>query len=453
VRRSRSAKCTWRLSCASFSSRTRKCASSTQRCLRGNNQRTLRALDNVTHSLFGYALGRAIVGARAHDAARVEPASRQPLERALLASSVLASNAPDLDFIVGFFGGDRRLIYLLEHRGLSHTLLLAVVLGALTGLGCALAYRLRDARERLAVALLGAAACLLHIGCDFLNDYGVHPFYPFDDRWFYGDSVFIVEPLWIAVLLPLPAWFGWSRSGRVLSRVLAVGLLALCGFVLPAWRAVAVTAVLLAAVFAQRRLGPRGLPALSASIGLVGVFAIGSQLGEAQVREALERAVPAERILDLASSPAPADPTCHRVLAVSLDAKGTYRARVATSQLFGPSDMCRLLPSDPTAPLRAADVPNTQRVSFGGVFAAPAEELQHLAKDNCDAAALMRFIRIPFWLRQSDGEVLGDLRYDRAPSLEFAERKLTGACDGVAAFSRWAPPRSDVLDFPSASTR
>ena len=401
-------------------------------------------MDNVTHSLFGYALGRWVAGSRASTAHAPGPAAR-----ALVVTSVLASNAPDLDFIVGFFGADRRLIYLLEHRGLSHTLLFAVALGAVTGFGCALASRLTAVRARLACVLLGAAACLLHIGCDFLNDYGVHPFYPFDDRWFYGDSVFIIEPLWIAVLLPLPAWSGWTQPTRVLARVLALALLGLAGFVLPAPRAVLVAAVLIAATLAQRKLGARALPALGATLVVVGVFSLGGQLAETQVREALSRAVPGERVLDLASAPAPADPSCHRVLALSLDRDDVYRVRVATSQLFGRPDQCRLLPSNPTASLVAPEVPATEHVRFDASFVAPAQRLRKLVRERCDATALMRFIRVPFWQNWNGGTVLGDVRYDRAPGLEFAERQLTGDCHGLGALPRWVPPRSDLLEAAS----
>jgi hypothetical protein len=216
-------------------------------------------------------------------------------------------------------------------------------------------------------------------------------------------------------------------------------------YLLPPWRTFAVTALLLVAEIAQRKLGPRAVPAVVASLAVIGVFALGGQLGEAQVRDALQSEVAGERILDIASSPAPGDPTCHRVLALSLDAQGRYRARIASSQLFTHSRACQLLPSQPTAPLAAADVGGTDRVRFEALFEAPASELRDLANAKCDAAALLRFIRVPFWLVQPEGTVLGDLRYDRAPGLEFAERKLTGDCTGVGPFSRWVPPRSDLL--------
>ena len=365
----------------------------------------------------------------------------------MLASGVLASNIPDFDFIAGFSGGDRRLLYLLEHRGFTHTLIVAVALGAIVGWLCALALRLAATRDRLAVCALGSAACVLHVACDLLNDYGVHPLFPFDNHWYYGDSVFIIEPLWLAVMLPLPALFAGSRTGRVLARTLALALLALCWFVLPAGRAAAVSVVQLIAAAFQWKLGPRALPALGASCAVIAMFALGSRLAESRVRLALGSAAPAERVLDVASSPTPADPTCHRALVVSVDSAEIYRVRLARIQLFGSAASCQLLPGQPTAPLTAARLASSEGVAFDSMFAAPASQLRALSRERCDAAAMLRFLRVPFWLEQASGTVLGDLRYDRAPQLEFAERALTGDCADVGQWRPWVPPREDILGY------
>jgi inner membrane protein len=285
----------------------------------------------------------------------------------------------------------------------------------------------------------------LHVGCDALNDYGVHPFYPFDNRWFYGDSVCIVEPLWLAVLLPLPALFAWTRTARLLSRLLTLGLLGLSVYVLPGARAAGVALLLWAAFTLQRRSGPRTLEPLLGSALVIAVFALGSQLAAAQVRAALREAVPGQRILDIASTPAPGDPSCYRVLALTLDARGSYRVHLANSQLFGPARLCRLLPVRPTAPLSAAELLASDHVRFESTFSGPVTRLRELAREHCDAAAMLRFVRVPYWLDRDDGTVLGDLRYDRAPQLEFAERKLTSACPTLQALAPWVPPRSDLL--------
>ena len=400
-------------------------------------------MDNVTHSLFGYALGRATARGL-----KAEPGG--PLERALVAGSVLASNAPDLDFISGFIGDDRQLIYLLEHRGFTHTLVFAAILGVLVGLGCAAALRIRGARERLAVCGLGAFASFFHIGFDFLNDYGVHPFFPFDNRWYYGDSVFIIEPLLLAVLLPLPMFFALTRTGRGVSIALAVAMLALvwaAGATIAS--AVLTTVVLAIACFAQLRLRARAAPALVACALVVGMFALGSRRAEAEVAAALHGDVPTERVLDIDSVPVPANPACYRIIALTIDREGTYRARLGRAGLFGAGESCAVLPSEPSAPLVAADIDGTPAVQFDRLFAAPAVELADLAKTQCDAEAMLRFVRVPFWASHPDGALLGDLRYDRGPSLEFAERLLTGICNrGRVGLSPWVPPRADLLALP-----
>jgi inner membrane protein len=47
-------------------------------------------------------------------------------------------------------------------------------------------------RGLLALCYIGA---LLHIFMDWLNSYGVRLLKPFSDRWFYGDALYIVDPI------------------------------------------------------------------------------------------------------------------------------------------------------------------------------------------------------------------------------------------------------------------
>src|SRR4029453_7993236 len=54
-----------------------------------------------------------------------------------------------------------------------------------------------------------------HLALDALNSYGVHPFYPADNRWYFGDAVFILEP-WLWLLLGIvAAWNGRSGAARL----------------------------------------------------------------------------------------------------------------------------------------------------------------------------------------------------------------------------------------------
>ena len=42
---------------------------------------------------------------------------------------------------------------------------------------------------------------LRHILLDFTNNYGVRPFWPFFEKWYSWDIVFIVEPLLLILLI------------------------------------------------------------------------------------------------------------------------------------------------------------------------------------------------------------------------------------------------------------
>ena len=63
-------------------------------------------------------------------------------------------------------------------------------------------------------------ALLSHLLLDYTNNYGLRPFFPFNDRWYAGSIVFIFDPLMFAVLLGgllLPALF------RLVSREVGAG--------------------------------------------------------------------------------------------------------------------------------------------------------------------------------------------------------------------------------------
>jgi inner membrane protein len=85
-------------------------------------------------------------------------------------------------------------------------------------------------------------AGLSHILLDYTNDYGVRPFWPFSEKWYSWDIVFIVEPVMLVLLvsgLVLPAFFssidreiGVRRkqpAGRWGATVALLGVVALWG--------------------------------------------------------------------------------------------------------------------------------------------------------------------------------------------------------------------------------
>jgi len=397
-------------------------------------------MDNVTHALFGYALARAVPPAIAQGTAK---------RRALMWCSVLASNAPDADFVFGLFADNPKLSYLLHHRGHTHTLAVALPLGLLLGVACARLARVDSARDRRHVWLLGATAGALHVLLDWFNNYGVHPFFPFDNRWYYGDFVFIIEPLLLAAMIPLLALGAETRAGRAVGALLVALWVALVFVpaqmpVALAWSSTVVFALWLATV---RALRVRGAGTLAAVAVVVAAFFIGSRAAEVRIHAGLRSRAPNERILDLASAPFPGNPLCWSALAVSLDPAGVYRARQVYLTLapawFAPH-ACRLsLGNSNTAPLRPVALAGSAALAFGGVFDAEAAELRTLARDHCDAHALLGFTRVPYWTRVNGDLVLGDLRYDSGADLDFADLPIGGACPG--SIPPWVPPRADLL--------
>ena len=127
----------------------------------------------------------------------------------------LAAEAPDLDILSRFRGS----VYgFAHHRGFTHSflgvpLVAAVVVGFIYLLWRLRGRRTRDANLPPRWGLLFGYACLAgisHILLDFTNNYGVRPFWPFSERWYSWDIVFIIEPVLLVVLilgLILPSLF------------------------------------------------------------------------------------------------------------------------------------------------------------------------------------------------------------------------------------------------------
>ncbi len=148
-------------------------------------------MDNLTHTLFGAALGEA--GLK---------------RRTALATPVLliGANLPDIDIVAAFV--DHSLSF---RRGWTHGVLAIAVLPLLLTLGV-LAWRrfrradpLNPSRPPVRpgqLLLLSYIAVLSHPFLDWLNNYGLRWLMPFDGTWFYGDALFIVDP-WVLALLAI----------------------------------------------------------------------------------------------------------------------------------------------------------------------------------------------------------------------------------------------------------
>ena len=146
-------------------------------------------MDNLTHSLVGLAAAKA---------------GLEKLSPGATALCVLAANSPDAD-IVTLIGG--RWIYLQNHRGLTHSIVGTIALALALPLvfhGVAwLIARLRKRKPATRLRGLMIASIIVtasHPLLDWTNNYGVRLLLPWDSRWFYGDLVFIMDPVFWLVL-------------------------------------------------------------------------------------------------------------------------------------------------------------------------------------------------------------------------------------------------------------
>jgi inner membrane protein len=117
----------------------------------------------------------------------------------------LAAEAPDLD-VLGRFGGPA--FGFAHHRGFTHSFLGTPICAAGVVGFVYLIWRLRGRKTKNPNlpprwGLLFGFACLAglsHILLDFTNNYGVRPFWPFSEKWYSWDIVFIVEPVMLVLL-------------------------------------------------------------------------------------------------------------------------------------------------------------------------------------------------------------------------------------------------------------
>ena len=128
----------------------------------------------------------------------------------------LAAEAPDLDIIGGLLRGPA--FGFAHHRGFTHSFL-GVPLDAFVVVAFVyLLWRLggrkiKDPKLPPRWGLLFLYACLAglsHILLDFTNNYGIRPFWPFSEKWYSWDIVFIFEPVMFGFLLLgliVPAFF------------------------------------------------------------------------------------------------------------------------------------------------------------------------------------------------------------------------------------------------------
>jgi len=404
-------------------------------------------LDNITHSLAGLLLAEAVCVWRGEQ--------RRDVRGAAYLVSALANNLPDIDMLYAWLPQPQPLGNLLNHRGHTHTVLVGLPLAWLLGVAVWRWFLRQHAqatnRERRLLVGLSLAGVLLHLCMDFGNNYGVHPFWPLSGKWLYGDAIFIVEPLWLAVAIPILSQTLERRWLKLVLWVVLSAVLAICWFVpfvaTPVRFGLLALTALSTWVAGQTNARFRIHYALAAWLSVALLFALASVRAKASLRAATTAAFPALDVQDLAMTPLPANPACWEGL-VAGEQGGTYRVLRATVALAPMSaTQCTAgMDVEPTAPVKRLERANHGGVRWVSEYRAELGALERLAHDDCRFRAFLRFARLPYV--SASGLLAGDLRYDRKPARDFSDIELPrdprqGTCPRFVP--GWQEPRAQLF--------
>lgn len=407
-------------------------------------------MDNISHSVVGLATGEFI-----HRSFKPENnvEDHRTRRRLFLSSTWLASNFPDIDLVFTNLL-PAPLGYLLHHRGHTHTFLYAfpqaLLIALLFWLIWPNARRLikNSVTTRWGFILCIASGFILHIMMDYLNSYGVHPFHPYDSHWFYGDMVFIVEPVfWVAFGVPIIMMLGSRWLKALLIAILTGGLVFFTfkGFLLWSSLLFLLLLVFSLSIFQIKNANcGKMILAIAGIIGMAFIFVqnVTSHYSRREVTETINHLSPDSRVLDVAMTAFPSNPICWSFVSIeSIEQQNLYRLRKGFLSLLPnvlpvnqcPSSFTQHTPTDINTPI--AFLPEEYKGNL--------QDFRKLASTNCTFSTWLRFIRMPF----IEESIAVDLRYSSSLRGNFTTINLQNF-DGTKCFDntpQWEMPRKDLL--------
>lgn len=358
--------------------------------------------------------------------------------------SLVASNLPDLDVLYAFFLGSNGLGYLLHHRGHTHTFAMVPLQAVLVW---GVTYFVYRRRPEIPWQLLFAAvfiALLLHIVADSWNSYGIHPYWPWNNEWIYGDTLLIIEP-WIWAFLAPPIFFLTQE------KIVRIGMIVFLGvFLLLAWLRsdipLLLACELTTVVFLVGWIGWRktGLKALA--VGIFCSLLVWSVFW--QTRNRILQTLNPENGKEVSLQPFPGNPFCWYLIETKL----TNTKYESTSAVFAPYPNLVAAASCPGflfeglhEPLKKSELTDTGERRNLKSFSTSRYKFEEI-RMNCFVKAYLQFSKAPYWKVTGEKIEIGDLRFERiraAWTLHFPKDPKNADCPTML------PPWKTRLHSPS----
>lgn len=268
-------------------------------------------MDPIAHTLTGAALAET---------------GLKRTTRLATATLIIGANLPDIDVIATLWGSDHMLYW---RRGWTHGVLAMAVLPLLLTALMMLWHRWHPPKTDSApdlnagrLLLLSYLAVLSHPLLDWLNTYGVRLLMPFDGRWFYGDTLFIIDPwIWLVagtVLVPGQWHVLWVRiAGMVLALAGTALVWATDLTPLPVKYAWLIGLTAAVALIWRLKTAPQHHGASAASALAILALYIGATHWFA--RDAENQALNQHQALTVQANPVPGTPGLHRLIVVHQD--------------------------------------------------------------------------------------------------------------------------------------
>ncbi len=135
-------------------------------------------MDTITHTVLGACLGEVIAGKR--------------LGKKAMLIGALANNLPDIDVVTSFWTSPAH--ELMVHRGITHSILFALIVSPLFALAFQKKFSSYDVSFKRWLVLIGSGL-FLHILIDAFTAYGTGWFEPFSNYRVTFNTLFILDPL------------------------------------------------------------------------------------------------------------------------------------------------------------------------------------------------------------------------------------------------------------------